>query len=286
MNLMNEPERIDILKKTIIDYESNKNEDIFVGIKDEIDYFLMSNLSMKEFIIKISDAINNEYFSYPVLIRKIRDKENFTMVRYQDGEWTCMLKIEPHFTNKIPKYGIEIDELGDVMLEIIKSKPEYFISVNAGTFYERAGIVWPYLKSLKNLYVGEVFRRKSVEDGLDEFIETLKSRKVIVVGPKWLEPLSNLFDNTHVICPFGTLFKEEEILKLNKQVKEKIELLKHDNPVILYSCSFPAKLMSHDFYNKYGNSITQIDIGAIWDPYCGKKTRPYHEKVLDRINKK
>lgn len=286
MSLMNEPERVDILKRTIIDYESSTDKEIFIGIKDEIDYFLMSNLNMKEFIIKISDAINNEYFSYPVLIRKVRSKENFTMVRYQDGEWTCMLKIEPHFTNKIPKYGIEVDKLGDMLLEIIKSKPDYFVSVNAGTFYERAGIVWPYIKNLKNLYVGEVFRRKSVEEGLDEFIEALKLRKVIVVGPNWLEPLGNLFENIHVICPFGTLFKEEEILKLKDQVEKKIELAKNDDPVILYSCSFPAKLMCHDFYNKYGNSITQIDMGAIWDPYCGKKTRPYHEKVLNRINKK
>ena len=114
------------------------------------------------------------------------------MVRYQDGEWTCMLKIEPHFTNKIPKYGIEIDKLGDEMLRIIESKPEYYISVNAGTFYERAGIVWPYIKDLKRLYVEK-------------------------------------------------------------------------------------------FYNQYKDKITQIDMGAIWDPYCGKKTRPYHEKVLERL---
>jgi hypothetical protein len=80
-------------------------------------------------------------------------------------------------------------------------------------------------------------------------------------------------------------FKEEEIIKLEKNVSEQINIYKDENPVILYSCAAPAKIMSHNFYKKYGKTITQIDMGAIWDPYCGKKTRPYHEKVLNRLKK-
>jgi hypothetical protein len=80
-------------------------------------------------------------------------------------------------------------------------------------------------------------------------------------------------------------FKEEEIIKLEQNVSEQINIYKDENPVILYSCSVPAKIMSHNFYKKYGKTITQIDMGAIWDPYCGKKTRPYHEKVLNRLKK-
>jgi hypothetical protein len=215
------------------------------------------------------------------------------MVRYQDGEWTCMLKIEPHFTNKIPKYGPEVDKLGDDLLNIIKENPEYYISVNAGTFYERSALVWPYIKKIKNLFVGEIFRRKSVEEGLDDFIEALSSRRVIVVGPSWFGPLKELFDHVHIVSPLMNPknklefigFKEEEIIKLEKNVSEQINIYKDENPVILYSCAAPAKIMSHNFYKKYGKTITQIDMGAIWDPYCGKKTRPYHEKVLNRLKK-
>jgi hypothetical protein len=171
------------------------------------------------------------------------------------------------------------------MLKIIQSNPEYYVSVNAGTFHERAGIVWSYIKNLKNLYVGEVFRRKLVEEGIDEFIEVLKTRTVIVVGPKWFTHLESLFNHTHVLSPFGTLFKDEEVIKLESKVSEEIEKVIDLNPVILYSCSIPAKLMSDKFYNQHKNKITQIDMGSIWDPYCGKKTRPYHEKVLNRLKK-
>ena len=291
MKLINDSERIKILEKILEEIKLKIDLETFEKVKNEIDYILSSSMCLKDFIIKSSDNINKEYFSYPVLVKKILEKENFTMVRYQDGEWTCMLKIEPHFTNKIPKYGLEIDHLGDVLLDIIKENPEYYVSVNAGTFHERSALVWPYIKKLKNLFVGEIFRRKSVEEGLDDFIEALSSRRVIVVGPSWFGPLKDLFDHIHILSPLMNPknkfigFKEEEIIKLEKNVSDQIGIYKDENPVILYSCSIPAKIMSHNFYKKYGNTITQIDMGAIWDPYCGKKTRPYHEKVLNRIKK-
>ena len=90
-----------------------------------------------------------------------------------------------------------------------------------------------------------------------------------------------------VLCDFHKRYKEifgVNPEKLKNMVEKQIEIDKNENPVILYSCSFPAKLMSDIFYKKYKKSITQIDMGAIWDPYCGKKTRPYHEKVMQRIN--
>ena len=293
MKLINDPERIKILEEILEDIKLKIDFENFEKLKGEVDYILSSNMCLKDFIIKSSDNINKEYFSYPVLVRKILEKENFTMVRYQDGEWTCMLKIEPHFTNKIPKYGPEVDKLGDDLLSIIKENPEYYISVSAGTFYERSALVWPYIKKIKNLFVGEIFRRKSVEEGLDDFIEALKGRKVIVVGPSWFGPLKELFDHIHIVSPLMNPknklefigFKEEEMIKLEQNVSEQINIYKYENPVVLYSCAASAKIMSHNFYKKYGKTITQIDMGAIWDPYCGKKTRPYHEKVLNRIKK-
>ena len=281
---INESDRILLLEPLFERVKEEKTDEVLALLKEELDFLVESNASLKEYVISNANEINTEYFSYPLLVRKVLDKENLTLVRYQDGEWTCMLKVEPHFSNKIPKYGIEIDALGDQLLEIIKSKPEYYISTLAGTFYERAAIAWPYLRELQNFFVGEVFRRVSVERGLDEFIEALKTRVVIVVGPRWLEPLKDLFDHTHVLCPYGTLFQEHEMTSLDERVHAEIKENLDRNPVVLYSCSLPAKVMSHKFWGLYERKITQIDMGATWDPYCGKKTRPYHEEVLNRIN--
>ena len=280
---INEPDRLKEFWNLYNEVKKNPNNTSLDKLKVEFEYFLKSNESLKEYIIKYSENISDDYMSYPVILRKISKVRNFTLMRYQDGEWTCMLKIEPHFKNKIPKYGKEIGFLGNILLDIIKEKPKYYISVNAGTFHERAGLVWDYLKDIKNLFVGEIFRGVSVTKGLDDFIGVLKNRRVILVGPDWLTKLEG-FDREHIITPFGTLFKEETIKRLNKEVGDVIEKYKKENPVILYSCSFPAKIMGHKFYKQYGETITQIDVGAICDPYCGKPTRPYHKKVIDRIN--
>lgn len=281
--IINEPLRIKEMWDLFNEVKLNPNEEGFNKVEKEIEYILSSNEWLKDYIISIAENIGNEYISYPVIVRKIKETENFTLVRFQDGEWTCMLKIEPHFENKVSKYGEEIGPLGDELLRIIQENPEYYISVNAGTFHERVGVVWEYIKDLKNLFVGEIFRPVSVERGLYDFFDVLSRRKVIVVGPEWLSNLSG-FDFIHIKTPAGSVFKKDVVKDLKVKVGDSIENTKHDNPIVLYSCALPGKIMSHEFYGKYGNTITQIDMGAIFDPYCGKKTRPYHEKVIKRIN--
>ena len=283
MKLTNEPEKIDGLRKMINDGDYFSSKDNHSHIKNEVDYVLSSNECLKEFIIRLAEKIEWEYMSYPVVINKINNFDNFTLVRYQDGEWSCMLRIEPHYSRKYrngPRPRLE--PLSDGLLKIIKQKPEYYISVNAGTFDERVGLAWPYLKDLKNLIVGEIFRSVSVTKGLDDFINSIKNRLVILVGPDYLRKLKG-FDREHIETPMGGLFEKTVMDEIEINLGSLLEKYKTNNPVVLYSCSFVAKIMCDKFYNKYSNTITQIDMGAIWDPYCGIISRPYHKKVMKRL---
>jgi 6-pyruvoyl-tetrahydropterin synthase len=272
----------------IIDIINNKLKD---GIIDESDFkFLIdSNRNLKDYIIKTSENLHRVSLSYPELLNKLDKKENFSMMRIQDGEWTCIFKIEPHYTNKmLTRYKSKdiIDELSLKLFEIVKNRPNYYICVNAGTLDQRINIVWPHIKHLNNLVVGEIFRRVSVEKGLDDFINILKKRDVIIVGPFWLSNLKNIFNFTHIISPFPDLYNTDNINNLTKEIENKILSTINNNPVILYSCAIVAKVLIDKFYKKFEKSITQIDMGAIWDPYCGKVTRPYHKKVIKRIEEK
>lgn len=274
----------------------NLNEsDIFSNIREKIKnqsltesdlkFLWESNKNLKEYIIKTAENLHRPSLNYPELVSKIIKKENFSFMRIQDGEWTCIFKIEPHYTNKMAtreKSKKFIDELSIKIFDIIKKKPKYHIFVNAGTFDERVNLVWPYLKPLENLGVGEIFRRVSVETGLYDFVEALKSRDVILVGPNWLNKLED-FNFTHIITPFPDLYRVENEIRITEEVDYSISTLINKNPVILYSCGLLAKVLIDRFYTKFTTQITQIDMGAIWDPYCGKITRPYHKKVTQRI---
>ena len=283
MKLTNEPEKIDGLRKMINDGDYFSSEDNHSHIKNEVDYVLSSNEYLKEFIIRLAEKIEWEYMSYPVVINKINKIDNFTLVRYQDGEWSCMLRIEPHYSRKYrngPRPRLE--PLSDELLDILKQKPEYYITVNAGTFDERVGLAWPYLKDLKNLIVGEIFRSVSVTKGLDDFINAIKNRTVILVGPDYLEKLEG-FKREHIETPMGGLFEKKVMGTIETNLGVLLEKYKTDNPVVLYSCSFVAKIMCDKFYKKYSNTITQIDMGSTWDPYCDVIGRPYHKKVMKRL---
>jgi hypothetical protein len=274
---MNDTDIINIIKEKL---KNGKIEEV------DIDFLLRSNRNLKNYIIKTSENLHRVSLSYPLIIDKLRKNENFSLVRIQDGEWTCIFKIEPHYSNKMStrlKSKKIIDNLSEKIFEIVKKKPKYYVCINAGTFDERINLVWDYVKPIDNLVVGEVFRRVSVEKGLDDFIIELGKRKVIVVGPQWLSTLKENFEFTHIISPFPGLYEEESIKKLSEQTELNINKSLNQNPIILYSCGLVAKVLTDEFYIKFGSEITQIDMGAIWDPYCGKVTRPYHNKVIKRI---
>lgn len=254
----------------------------------DLEYLYDTIKCLKEHIIKVSENLHKEQISYPLLVTKIKNLENFSMSRYQDGEWTCMLKIEPHYTNKMSsrKFKEEIDKVSEIMLKIIKSNPKYYISVNAGTLDQRSSYIWPIIKKIEKLYVGEIFRRASVESSLIELIDSLKLRKVILVGPEWLKKMNKHFDFVFVKTEFPGLYEEKNMIKLEIETEEIIEKYKNENPVVLYSCGVMAKILIDKYYNIYGENITQIDMGAVWDPYCGKITRPYHKKIIEKVYKK
>lgn len=274
---MNDSDIIEIILQKF--HEGNLEE-------KDLDYIIESNRNLKDYVISTSEKLYRVNLSYPEVLNMLKNNINFSMSRFQDGEWTCIFKIEPHYTNKMNsrvKFKPIIDKLSEKLLEIIKSNPKYYLCVNAGTFDERINLVWPYLKSVDNLVVGEVFRRVSVEKGLKDFTNELNKRTVLIVGPEWLSKLTDKFQFTHIVSPFPNLYEENNIEKISIETETTINKYLNQNPVILYSCGLVAKILIDDFYIKFGKMITQIDMGAIWDPYCGKVTRPYHNKVIKRI---
>jgi hypothetical protein len=40
-----------------------------------------------------------------------------------------------------------------------------------------------------------------------------------------------------------------------------------------------AEVLIDDVWRKYGDQVTQIDIGSAFDPLVGEMTRTYHKKL-------
>ena len=224
---------------------------------------------------------------YLEFIYKLKHKINFSFVCYNDGEWMCMLSIYPQF-NIIKKRhpNLKVVEYAKHLLKIIESKPKYYIGIQPLSIEMWPGKLDYLIDDLPNWCNSDSFHNASIQDKLDIFCDIIKERckehKVVFVGPPYLVDLK--FNAYYVSIPPKECWDDEENVK--RKINEVLERTGIDNTVFLYSASFLGLKLIDDYYNLYGDRITQVDMGTTWEPYLGINTRRYHQGVIDRIKNK
>lgn len=225
----------------------------------------------------------NDFSMFFKFMKNIEREEPFHVARYNDGEWAFMLKISPFFRRWIVNNGhnkSEILKVSESLLNIVTSVPPYYIGIDSTTLALK-GIIHSHKKRFIDLMIkfpliiyGDIFNTATVKFGIEALLKPLRTRKVITVGPDYMEKLN--IESTHIETLLNNCWRNEEEVKI--KLEEEIE--KSDNPVILYSCSFLAKILVDHCYLKYGDSITQLDVGSSIDPWCGVRSRPWHDDIL------
>jgi hypothetical protein len=217
---------------------------------------------------------------YEDILQNLKDKKHFSFVRYGDGEWGMMIKKPYDWYQRMGvSWGPEIYDAAEEMKKIILSHPKYIIGIQPSGLRRMEEDIMLMVGEYENLVNANIFHTRSEKDQLGTFFDVLKKRSVILVGNRHLAKLKS-FEFQHVETP------EDSVWKYNEELKEKIEkcISETKDPVILYSSSFSAKILIDHFYNKYQESITQIDTGSLFDPYVGVLSRSYHGEVIKRLN--
>jgi len=228
---------------------------------------------------------NREDFSgFNSLMNKIYNLESVHIARYNDGEWTFMLRIEPHYSKFMRDNNHredEVEKISQNLLQIIKSSPGYLIGIDSTTRAKK-GLISPkrkeyteIIKSVNNIVYGDMFNTATIWFGLDALLDPLKDRHTISVGPAYMADLKMC---QHITVAENNCWRDAE--KLENTVNEAIEGCLSKHPVIVYSCSLLAKLLVDIFYHKYKDKISQLDIGSCIDPWCGIISRPWHKELM------
>jgi len=219
------------------------------------------------------------------LMDKIRNGDNFHIARYNDGEWVCMLRIAPHFSQLIRRHGHnpeEFTKISEVLLAIIDSVPQYYIGIDSNTRAERGLIVTEKLlyrekiEKIDKIIYGDIFNAATIRFGIGALFNPLKERYTISVGPAYMAQLGA---SAHAETPFKNCWAHAT--EIEAIVDSLIDKNITKNPVVVYSCSLLAKVLVDIFYNKYGNKISQLDIGSCIDPWCGINSRPWHIELIN-----
>jgi len=215
--------------------------------------------------------------SYNDFHLKIENSENFSFARYNDGEWGLILKKNPNYSVICGRWGKEMSKQGEILKEIVNNPVDYYIGISPWVLKNWLDEVLDNSSNHNMMINSHIFHDLGKERFLN-FLNLLKQRNTILVGPKYLSELN--FYKEHIITPeeFVWDYIEDILPKLDKVIN------RYKNPVVMYSASIATNSFINKLYGKYGNTITQIDIGSTLDPYCGVASRSGHQKFMNEEN--
>ena len=225
------------------------------------------------------DLINN-------LFNKIKSFDNFSIMRFNDGEWGFAYNIEPYLSERLKITNRENDKdklikSGKILKNIIQNKPEYLISIDSFSKIHFKDVISTNITGL-NLVNGGVFNIWCMYRGFDELFKIFNERTVLLVGPEMLEKLP--FKKHHIRTN-----QSDGVYDLESPKNEVIEYLNknfEENIIIIYSCSFIAKYCIDEVYKIYNTKLTQLDMGASLNPYVSFNNRPWFTDIINQLNEK
>ncbi len=214
--------------------------------------------------------------SYEYWVDRIESGEPFTFTRYGDGEYKAIVGKK---TRNCDGHTLANGQMRrELVKSIVRPRSERFIRgiwmdkkcrpVKAfGQNYQawankHAGhVTW---------YDGLIFNFANNEGRNYPFFEVMRNHKlpIVVIGPKHLRRLKEkCFDyDGFVQVPYRTAYQAKARI-----IQEALEF----EPPVLYSISAgpPAPIFAHELWKARGDSCMILDLGSIFDGYCGKKTR-------------
>ena len=222
-----------------------------------------------EFLVDFQEKVGIDFFT-----KKILYNENFTFVKYGDGEIMCMIggqgeNCDNHpYTEKLGKL-LEISfvkllrDYNDVYLaewvdNLVKTRESY---VNVNKLKPKFADYECFLTLEENLN----------DKKLVNFYKLIKSskRKKIFVGPNKLKKIESFLNIDHFIdVPLVNAFSDYD-----RVLKDIIKLGVNNDNIYILCCSMMSCLICSDL-KEINEKITLIDAGSAFDPIFSEKNRP------------
>lgn len=208
----------------------------------------------------------------------ITNRKPFSLLRYGDGEWNCMLGLKGANCDG-HQYFPEMGQ--DLITSLQHNYNAYYGWLTVSHHAGMEAIL--DLIGKNNILVrwvnGDVFLEASCAGKMWPFIRIIRKRRVVYVGPRHLLGLRDkgVFSPMRFIeVPLINCYLDRARI-----MKEVIRAAKMDNPdIILFSAGMPTKVMIDQLYPQIGGKITMIDMGSVFDPYVNVISRK-HARLID-----
>lgn len=197
--------------------------------------------------------------------KKINKKTPFAFSRWGDGEWLNIRKSPGMNCDG----NIYYHDLGDELRKIVEVRQDYYLGAQD---YKKFKLLSDVEKFPNQDWVdADVFHKASMENRLGSFIETLQEANILYVGNDTHRNLN--FIDKFIEIPYSNVWKYKE--KLLELLKSSID---ENHKIYLFSAGMATNVFIHEMWS-INKENTYIDVGSVFDPYVGRKTRSYHHNL-------
>lgn len=209
------------------------------------------------------------------------ENKAFSFARYGDGEWNAI------FGRKganCDRHSYTLPGLKEDLTKTIVEHRPYFYGMQGLTKRKPSEELKTFLQGIFIPWVdADILHHASKNGKLNPFIKALRKKKLCFVGPEHLKELDLDSAETANICTFYYTQKKNCYLEKDKIIKT-IKTWYEDFDVFLFSAGFLSEVLIWELFPIIGHRW-MIDMGSLWDPYCGINSRTYHSRITDEIKK-
>jgi len=212
--------------------------------------------------------LKNSYYRY---VEFINNRMPFSLTRYGDGEFGCMMG-ERGETCDGQNYTKQLKiHLNRTIENPILKKNYYYGMVRiARIVYGQK--VDKFLKDCPIQWVdGTGFVDASRDGILFPLFEALRDQKIMIIGSIHLAPMYRDLFKYQVLIP---VLKQNAYMKRDT-VKRNILASINEVDLLAFSTGPMTEVLIHELYKDYGQTHTMIDFGSLWDVFMDKQSRRY-----------
>lgn len=223
-------------------------------------------------MFKLRDSYRENFFfrkDFEYFYSKIKNNQPFKYARYNDSEIIALIgKFDDRANCDGHQYFKEMSvDLNNALLDYKYS--ENYILESGKVWYEQ-DYLKEYMDKLKCINPELIFLDTCFIDWTHNYefnnflslLELLKSKEIVIVGPKYLLNLNKFFPHfNHIEVPLKNCYlSKNNIIESIKNINSL-----RDNNIYIISASMATNVIIDNFKND--NKNTYIDWGCIWDTF-------------------
>jgi hypothetical protein len=225
--------------------------------------------------------------TYEKILGFLRSGTPFAFNRFGDGEWAVILAFDPEWTGRFSpskrvSCGLQVADhaLAAALVEALRARTRGFFGLQplAARVMGDAISEWLIRHEISepSWLESDALHRASDTKRLQEFVDVLRTKTTILVGPSHLATIKDLLRSVdHVVVPDTDCWSS--VADIEAELEQSIRKAGSAG-VCLVSAGPTAKVLIHRMSMQF-KSWSFVDTGAVWDVYVGRKTRAYHAKV-------